>query len=188
MKKGFTLVEVLIAFAILLVSVSIPVGIVSSEVARNQLNRESIIARYLAQEAIEIIREERDNVFLNVGRGAVSEQDWLSPFSRCVGTSSTDVACDLLSNSFVLCDDDDQGGSCPDIVRNITSINEDTVSETGERTINRITNQVEYKRRIRVIRINENKAIVNVNLSWDNLDGSENSFSIEEELYKYLPF
>jgi len=72
--KGFTLIETLVAVAILVLATTgafsaAQMGIVSSTYSKNQ-----VIAFYLAQEAVEYIRNTRDN-------NGLQGQNWLSGIS-----------------------------------------------------------------------------------------------------------
>lgn len=60
-KKGFSLVEALVAIAILVVSIVGPMTIASKGMTSAVFAKDQITAFYLAQEAVEFIRNERDN-------------------------------------------------------------------------------------------------------------------------------
>lgn len=100
-QKGFTLVESLVALAIFLIATVGPMYAVSQALSIASIARDRTIARFLAQEGVELVRYYRDNVAL---RNQISPgEDWLnvlrtslSPTSICLSTygcyaSSVDV-------------------------------------------------------------------------------------------------
>ena len=64
-KKGFTLVETLVAIGILAVAVAGPLYAASRALVATQVTRDQFIASYLAQEGIEYVRALRDSAFLD---------------------------------------------------------------------------------------------------------------------------
>ena len=73
LNKGFTLVESLVAIAILLVAVVGPMSVIGGSLSQISTARDQAIAINLAQEGIEIARQRRDSNMLNAwgGGGAV---------------------------------------------------------------------------------------------------------------------
>lgn len=61
LKKGFTLVESLVAISILLVTIVVPMQIATHSVKTTALAKEQLTATFLAQEGIESIIRLRDN-------------------------------------------------------------------------------------------------------------------------------
>ncbi|MDQ5912569.1 MAG: hypothetical protein QG568_784 [Patescibacteria group bacterium] len=72
---GFTILETLVAIAILIVAITGPLAIVAQALRASYFSRDQITAYYLAQEAIEYIRNTRDT--LGAGQGS-NGADWLS--------------------------------------------------------------------------------------------------------------
>jgi len=86
--KGFTLLETLIAVAIMMVAISsafglAPEGLVGARFAKNQTT-----ATYLAQEAIEAVRNIRDNAMF-FAADPLDPQNWLKDLLDCVGQLCT---------------------------------------------------------------------------------------------------
>lgn len=65
MKKGFTLLETLVAIAILLIAVVGPMSIIGGSLSQISTVRDQTIAVNLAQEGIEIVRQKRDSNMLD---------------------------------------------------------------------------------------------------------------------------
>jgi prepilin-type N-terminal cleavage/methylation domain-containing protein len=76
--SGFTLVETLIAIAILLISIAAPLVIISQALKSSYYSRDQITAYYLAQEAIEYIRNLRDVNGLQSIKSSVYSNTWLN--------------------------------------------------------------------------------------------------------------
>ncbi len=80
--KGFTLIEGLVAISILSVSVTAPLLIAQKGVSSAMYARDQVTAFYLAQEAVEYIRNIRDT---NRITGAPS---WLDTLTPCMSTGA----------------------------------------------------------------------------------------------------
>lgn len=79
-SRGFTIIETLVAIAVLLLAVSAPLTIAERSLASAEVARQEITAFYLAQEAIEYIRNIRDANAL-AGR---NEENWLQGLTDCL--------------------------------------------------------------------------------------------------------
>jgi Tfp pilus assembly protein PilV len=64
-KKGFTLLEALVAISILMVAVAAPITIAQKGISSAVYTKEQMIASYLAQDAIEYIKNIRDEATMN---------------------------------------------------------------------------------------------------------------------------
>ncbi len=67
---GFTILETLIAISILVLALTGPIAIVAQALRSSYFSRDQITAYYLAQEAIEYLRNKRDNSGLQQSTGA----------------------------------------------------------------------------------------------------------------------
>ena len=99
--KGFTLIETLVAIAILTLSVAGPLLVASRALVSAQIAQEQLTASYLAQEGIEYVRMMRDDEYLAAyqdGGSTVSSTAW-SNFVSGTGSASiaqcVSVACTL---------------------------------------------------------------------------------------------
>jgi len=77
MKKGFTLMEVIIAIAIILAALITLTNLISSSVAGIRPGKSKIIATNLAQEGLELVRNIRDNNWLAYKRESDNWDDGL---------------------------------------------------------------------------------------------------------------
>ncbi len=108
-SRGFTIIETLVALAILALAITVPLtlaekGLVSSEAARR-----GVTAVFLAQEAMEYVKNKRDDNALDPQQG----KSWLRDLEKCVspnecGIDSTAsegkqvVQCDAGNNNCLL--------------------------------------------------------------------------------------
>ncbi|HEY4483951.1 MAG TPA: hypothetical protein VI752_02095 [Candidatus Paceibacterota bacterium] len=75
-EKGFTLIETFVAVLILVFAVIGPLGLLSKAIADGNYAKNQVTAYYLAQEALELVINQRD-------RNLVSGGDWLSGLRSC---------------------------------------------------------------------------------------------------------
>lgn len=82
-ERGFTIIETLVAIFILLLAITGPMAIVAQSIRSSIYARDQIVAFYLAQEAIEQLRNLRDEGVLAMRRsdGSVSSWDAKLPLS-----------------------------------------------------------------------------------------------------------
>ncbi|MBI3634051.1 MAG: type II secretion system protein [Candidatus Yonathbacteria bacterium] len=71
MKKGFTLLETLVAISILLIAVVAPLSTIGGSLSSIFTARDQMIAVNFAQEGIEMVRQKRDSNMLNVWKNGV---------------------------------------------------------------------------------------------------------------------
>jgi len=107
--SGFTLVETLVAIAILLIAVLAPMHIVNQSIKASVGSREQLTATFLAQEGIEVIIRLRDNDVLDTDDDET--WDWKNDTGQlghlieaCVDGTGCDY--DFVSDDFVSCDAD----------------------------------------------------------------------------------
>lgn len=121
-KKGFTLLETLVAVFILTLALTGPIYIASLAIRSSVESRDNISAYHLAEEAIEVIRNKRDRIAL---QGHVDSNSWLfdimgSATTGCMNppSSATISSCEMTRDvsgayTFTPC-----SGACPALVFN----------------------------------------------------------------------
>ena len=81
-NKSFTLIETLVAIAMLVTSMMAPLAVASSSFFQARVARDQVVATYLAQEAIEMVRYVRDR---NMIKHLVNDTtDWLDMLPKDV--------------------------------------------------------------------------------------------------------
>ena len=95
-KRGFTLIETMIAVTILTLSVAGPLFTADRAIVAAQLASNQLTASYLAQEGIEYVRTMRDNEFLTTYRAGgadVSAAAWNAFLNNSVSDPYTISGC-----------------------------------------------------------------------------------------------
>src|SRR5690349_5431770 len=87
-NEGFTLIETLIAISVLMMAFTGPVAIATKALVAAIYSKNEIVAIYLAEEGIEVIRNMRDN-------NVLSNQSWTTGFGAC------SIACSVDATSFL---------------------------------------------------------------------------------------
>lgn len=87
-SKGFTLVEALIAIAILITAVVGPISLIGDATHRLYYSRDRLIALNLAQEGIEVVRQKRDSNMLG---GVAWDLGISADYYTISATSSTPI-------------------------------------------------------------------------------------------------
>lgn len=137
-SRGFTILETLVAIAILVLALTAPLAIVAQALRSSYYARDQVTAYFLAQEAVEFLRNKRDNAGL---QSATTAEEWTDSFfaySSPSGSGSPDV--DIINNAtesnpkkaylvrdiddgYKLVQCNDSGANCPEVSYN--------TSETG---------------------------------------------------------
>lgn len=84
-KKGFTMVETLVAIAILMIAIAGPLTIAQKGLTAAVYARDQVIASFLAQDAMEYIKNVRD---YNISTGS---SNWLTYIDSCTSGSHCNV-------------------------------------------------------------------------------------------------
>ncbi len=87
-KTGFTLVEVLVAIAVITIIGFLPVSVVSDHLIQNALTKNRVTAGLLVQEIVEYVRYTRDSDLLDPGGGdwfdTLADPQSTNMFASCV--------------------------------------------------------------------------------------------------------
>jgi type IV pilus modification protein PilV len=88
MTKGFTLIEVLAAMFIMVMGVLGVFGLITRTVTFNSSVNSQLVASYLAQEGLELVRNIRDANFLKIHKGAGGQ--WNDGLTSCAAGCGAD--------------------------------------------------------------------------------------------------
>jgi len=98
--SGFTLLEALMAVSILMVAVVAPITVSQKGLSSAVYAKSQMIASYLAQDAIEYIKNKRDGVSI---RNDFVRDNFLTSFSLCLDGKSCQI--DTIKNSLNISED-----------------------------------------------------------------------------------
>jgi len=73
-KKGFTLMEVMVAVSVIIIGLTAALGLIAFTISSGAQDKEKLIAINLAQEGIELVRNIRDNNWKRIADGEII--DW----------------------------------------------------------------------------------------------------------------
>lgn len=97
MQKGFTLIEVLAAMFIMVMGVLGVFGLITRTVTFNSSVNSQLVASYLTQEGLEIVRNMRDTNFLKIHKGVGGQ--WNDGLTSCASGCGADYN-DIILGSF----------------------------------------------------------------------------------------
>lgn len=162
-NSGFTLIETLAALSVLTLAVIGPLALASYAIRSASVSQNQFTTFYLAQEAMEYIKNKRDNIAL------AGASDWLEGLGNCRGTRGCVI--DIPNNNIINCG----GGDCPKIKYD---------SATG---FYNYSSGVETSF-IREIKLNDvvagREARITVTVSWQEIFGPK-SFILEENIFNW---
>lgn len=169
-KKGFTLIEMLIAVFIFTVSLAALMSVSARALDSARDAEKQVVADYLAIEAIESVRHVRDSAFIS-GTG----DTWLNVFvgHDLLSCSSPDDACDFYYDGYPVFQ------ACTDCtVWNNTNNNYFHV-QNGSTTSG--LSKSPYRRYLYVEEISEEELLITVEVLWDG-----GMVSMNENLYLWF--
>ena len=96
-SRGFTILETLVAISILILAITAPLVIVAQALRSSYYARDQVTAYFLAQEAVEFLRNMRDNAGL---QSAITAEDWTATFLAATGPSDN-PSFDIINDSTI---------------------------------------------------------------------------------------
>lgn len=163
-SRGFTLIEALVAITVMLLSIAGPMQIASDGIKNSIYARDQIVAFYIAQEGIEIVRSIRDE-------NALNNASWLTNIpSPCTDASGGGCGIDIQdTNSIDVTDFIDcagNGGTACNIY-----YNPDGLDVGGQRGIYGHTAggggmPTIFNRSIKVVAENPQESTINTTVTW----------------------
>lgn len=96
-RRGFSLVETLVAITMLAFALVGPLTVVSSSLVSSRYARDQVTAFSLAQEAVEYVRNVRDTNHMQIQKGNLARSSWLSGLSQCLDANN--CAIDVFANT-----------------------------------------------------------------------------------------
>jgi type II secretory pathway pseudopilin PulG len=191
MRKGFTLVEALVAISILMIAIASPLTLAQRGISAAILSRDQMTASFLAQDGIEAVKNIRDQIAIT-GR---TPGDWLEPdLTSCICTDSNNgLDCSNFVSSVNYCNIDTTGDLTTSIKQKGTpGINPMKISTKPDGTfikydlLGTSATSSKFSRYINVTKstTNPNEAIINARVSWVSPLGIQN-ITIKDFIYNY---
>lgn len=170
-KTGFSLLEVMVALSLLMITMSSTMALMANNFNTIAEAKNKIIARYLAQEAIEYIRKARDD---NSFENPTAPNKWLDDLPNCTGGPGTTCGIDVY----------DKAGAGD--VKSCGFYNSCKIkfeSTSGKYGHNN-GNDTIFKREINIIKTGFEEAEITVIISWKHM-GADRSFVLIEHIFNY---
>ena len=143
---GFTLVETLVAIAILNLAIATSFTVAQSGLSTSIFSKDQITAFYLAQEAFEFVRNTRDE-------NALTGNPWLTGLGSCLNGQ----VCVVDSPNVTVAQCLSGSGNCPFITQNSTS------GLYGQEVL---WTPTLFKREVKIVKINDDEVAVTVTVYW----------------------
>ncbi|MFA4890509.1 MAG: type II secretion system protein [Candidatus Paceibacterota bacterium] len=165
-KQGFTLLETIVAIAILALAIMGPMELAARSIGLASVSKNQIVAFYLAQDAMEYVKNVRDANFLTPGA------NWLDGFDSCRGLNGCYI--DVPRDEISACTGDcpvlkyDSSGLFYNYAAGENSVFTRTVKITD---VAENTNEVEVKVRVTVL--------------WNEKTGPK-TFTIEDNIFNWI--
>lgn len=179
-QKGFTLVEAMVAISILSLAVTGPLIIAQKGIDSAIYARDQITAFYLAQEAVEYIRNARDT-------NRITGASWLNGLSNCIDSGSgqrctVDAQYTDFTNTSAIASC--PSGVCP--VINFNSSNGLYGYTSGSSWANTVfTRTVSIDTRGDTVNSPAKEAVISVKVSWTTNLSFAQSFTVKEYIFNY---
>jgi Tfp pilus assembly protein PilV len=160
-NSGFTLLETLAALSVLIFAILGPLTLAYFSIRSASLSENQFTAFYLAQEALEFVKNQRDTNALG------NASNWLNGMTNCQSANGCFV--DVQYNSIQTCP-----SQCSKLKYNSTSGFYNY--QNGNDTI--------FTRQVKLTQISSYEEKVTINLSWQERFGAQ-SFTLEENIFNW---
>ena len=175
---GFTLVETLVAIAILSLSVMSASAAVQYGLDSSYYARDEVSAYYLIQEAVEYVRNLRDdNALANISSisSGGSGVNWLSGITQNAGDPcyfGKFCVIDDPQNTMTTCPNSSLASSCPYLNQNSSGLFTYAAGTTTK-----------FQRILQISQISSDEIVLTVSVSWSDNAKSSSRVSVQEWLF-----
>ena len=191
-KNGFTLIETMVAIALLMLALIAPMSLATQSLAAAYYARNQITAFYLAQEGIEVVRSVRDGNIIATASG----QSGVDVFTGIpLNAPFTVNSLTPTSQALIICGSNNGVPQCPPLQTNgsVYAYSPNCSSDgTKWLTLDCGTSQgwsdSSFTRTVNAHLINNNpdEMRVNVTITWQQGSFKTSTFSIYEDLYRWV--
>ena len=172
-KHGFTLIETIVAVAILSAAVAGPMVLSIKNIGTASVSQDQLVAFYLGQEVVEYVRNVRDTNIIN------ASSDWLNGLSACKGVSGCYI--DIKNNiAPIVCDPDPKG--CPKI-----KFNENLKNYNYQPVVAGLNKETSFIRTVKIdnsIRTDGDEAKISIALKWTSKYG-EKTMILQDNIFNW---
>lgn len=166
-RQGFTLIETMIALSIITFAILGPISLAIYSIKVSTLAKNQVIASFLAQDAMEYIKNWRDNNYLN-------GKSWLN---KLKGSCANPLGCYV--DTILPWDNNDAikncSGTCPVLKYDGFSYNQSTGTDT-----------IFTRKYIIDENVPDQEAKVSITVSWVDRFGTH-SFDLEDHIFNWHP-
>ncbi len=177
--RGFTLIETLVAISILMIAVVVPLSIVAGALQSSFLARDQITSVYLAQDALEFVKNKRDSIGIDSVTHGSTPLSWIG-LSECVidpgGAGPCRIDTTTVEGSITALGG---GPNAVDDKHLLVNNNNLYTYDQNQTTPSRFT------RTIGISTVNNDEAKVTVTIQWttNNVGSPAKQFQVSENLY-----
>jgi len=171
--RGFTLLETLVAISILIVAITATFSAAQSGLASAIEARDQVVAFYLAQEAVELVRNVRDE-------NSLQGLPWLTGLSAIVSDScyfGKSCVVDGITKSFTAC-------TSPTICPNLSQDTNTSSSQYGQYGYNSSWTPTAYNREIQLTQIGPDEITATVIMTWTRGPFTK-VFKVKESIFNW---
>ena len=169
-KKGFTLIETLVAIFILLITTTGPLTFAQSGLRASFVARDQVVAFYLAQDAIETIKSLRDNASLE---GA----DWLRDILPACINAQSGNGCKMDTRSHATPLQQCNSQQCPVM----------QFDETAKQFVTSGGTPTKFARTVYLKEVTPDELQIIVEVTWDTNFFADRRIIVQENIYNWVP-
>lgn len=192
---GFTIVETLVAVAILALAVTGPLALAERGLVAARESGQEVAAFYLAQEAFEFVRNMRDGNMLTGGG-----QSWLKGLGGCIvdkatetkGGCGVDATAEKKNEQIVSCDGDNNDCTLSQHMgvypyENLKGIYGYPENRNGPNSdLNKNWVRTAFRRKVFINEIVKNEEVnLRVSIFWRSVSGRERSFTVSGSMFNW---
>ncbi|MGB0925358.1 MAG: type IV pilus modification PilV family protein [Minisyncoccia bacterium] len=168
-KSGFTLIEMLVAVLIFSMSLAALLSISAQGLKLARSSEKQLVADYLALEAMEFVRNQRDSAFLSNGGKGIDKGYWESkvlggPDRDCVGSSDTECNLFLQGGSLDI-------GGCEKCIVYFNPDRKMYFQRKNDSSPDLPSYDSGYRRYIKINHMTDTQIMASVRVFWDDTGG-----------------
>lgn len=175
-RQGFTLLETMIALSVITFAILGPISLASSSLRSASVSKNQIIASFLAKDAMEYIKNWRDDNYLD------GKSSWLFGLSTCTNASGCYVDTTLPYDDNSAIKNCPGGTGCSNIKYNSPTAEYGYTTGWADSIFTRTVKITEYDTGSGDL----DDALVSVTISWNDKYGLK-TFILEDHLFNWHP-